>query len=184
MLSGVDRFNAIQHRASAPGMLSAPRESPFDCVARCASSRSFRRYARRLPPMTMLASPEVRLAIKDSRGKCRSHWPGHHTENYESAAWTFSGQPSIGTRTAKARTRTFAARPRSRTWTAHGQHADADADTPGCGLDTAPDRTRTARDYGHRRGHLAGQIADSPRLFRVRKNLVLTRSKACLVQNR
>jgi hypothetical protein len=59
-----------------------------------------------------------------------------------------------------------------------------DADTFGCGLDTAPDRTRTARGCGHRRGHLAGQIADSPRLFRGRKNLVLTRSKACPVQNR
>jgi hypothetical protein len=62
-------------------MPSAPRESPFDCVARCASSRSFHRYARRLPPMTMLASPEVRQAIKDSRGKCRSRWLGHHTGN-------------------------------------------------------------------------------------------------------
>ena len=80
MLNGVDRFNAIQRRASAPGMPSAPRESPFDCVARCASSRSFRRNARRLPPMTMLASPEERRAIMDSRGRCRSRWLGHHTE--------------------------------------------------------------------------------------------------------
>src|SRR5208282_5591329 len=74
--------------------------------------------------------------------------------------------------------------------TAHGQVTGADAVTdwtrtpPGCGLDTAPDRTRTARGYGQRRGHLAGQTADSPRLFRGHKNLVLTRSKACPVQNR
>lgn len=44
-LNCVDRFNEIQrrstpfNRASAPGMPPAPRESPFDCVARCASSR-------------------------------------------------------------------------------------------------------------------------------------------------
>jgi hypothetical protein len=54
------------------GFTLASRESPFDCMARCASSRSFRHNAWRLPPMTMLASPEDRRAIKDSRGKCRS----------------------------------------------------------------------------------------------------------------
>jgi len=71
-----------------------------------------------------------------------------------------------------------------RTACGRGRGHGLDADTPGFGLDTAPDRTRTVRDYGHLRGHLAGQIADSPRLFRGRKNLVLTRSKACPVQNR
>lgn len=56
----------------------------------------------------------------------------------------------------------------------------------GRGADTfaLADWSRPDRGCGHRRGHLPGQIADSPRLFRGRKNLVLTRSKACPVQNR
>ena len=180
-------------------MLSAPRESPFDCVARCASSRSFRRYARRLPPMTMLASPEERRAVKDSRGKCRSRWRDITREIMNPPHGHFPASQVSGHGRPTVRTRTFAARSRSRTWTAHGRlrtrmrsrtgrgHgavADWTRTRRGCGLDTAPDRTRTARGYGHRRGHLAGQIADSPRLFRGRKNLVLTRSKACPVQNR
>jgi hypothetical protein len=167
-------------------MPSAPRESPCDCVARCASSRSFRRYARRLPPMTMLASPEVRRAIKDSRGKCRSRWLGHHTGNYETAARTFSGQPSIGTRTAYGQNAdirgadTVADMDCLRTACGRGCGHGLDADMAGCGLDTTPDRIRTDRGCGHRRGHLPGQTADSPRPLRGRKNLVLTRSKACV----
>ena len=129
MLNGVESFNAIQHRASAPGMPSAPRESPCDCVARCASSRSFRRYARRLPPMTMLASPEVRQAIKDSRGKCRSRWRDITREIMNPPHGHFPASQVSGHGRPTVRTRTFAARSRSRTWTAHGQLADADAGT-------------------------------------------------------
>ena len=161
----------------------------------------------------MLASPEVRQAIKDSRGKCRSRWLGHHAENARPQRGHFPANPSIGTRLVHGRPRPKRGHSRrghghghglttdavavtasdcSRTWSVrdHGITADADAGTDwmrarrGRGLDTAPDRTRTARGYGHRRGHLAGQIADSPRLFRGRKNLVLTRSKACPIQNR
>ena len=54
----------------------------------------------------------------------------------------------------------------------------------GLKLNAVADWPRIDGGCGHRRGHLAGQIADSPRLFRGRENLVLTRSKACLVQNR
>ena len=78
--------------------------------------------------------------------------------------------------------------------TEHGQSADAAAVTAsdwsrsrtGRGADTfaVADWSRTDRGCGHRRGHLPGQIAVSPRPLRGRKNLVLTRSKACPVQNR
>jgi hypothetical protein len=44
-----------------------PRESPYDCMAHGASSRSFRSAASTL---TMLVSPEE-IAIKTSRGECR-----------------------------------------------------------------------------------------------------------------
>jgi len=163
--------------------------------------------------MTMLASPEVRLAIKDSRGQCRSRWLGHHTEMRGRSAdtsrpvqvsghgWFTDGlRPEHGHSrrghvhghglTADAIVATASDCSRTRTVRDHGEIADADAVTDwtwprrGCGLATATDRTRTARGYGHRRGHLPGQIAVSPRLFRGRENLVLTRSKACPVQNR
>lgn len=132
-------------------MPSASRESPFDCVARCASSRSFRRNARRLPPMTMLASPEERRAIMDSRGKCRSRWLGHHMEMRGRSADT-SRPVQVGTRLVHgrptARTRTFAARPRSRTWTAHGQLADADAVTDWTRTRPVADWTRPRIGHG------------------------------------
>src|SRR5208282_3670562 len=89
--------------------------------------------------MTMLASPEVRQAIKDSRGKCRSRWLGHYTEMRGRSADTSLPVRVSGHGRPTARTRTFAARSRSRTWTAHGQLADADAGT---------DWTRTG--HGHR----------------------------------
>jgi hypothetical protein len=47
----------------------------------------------------------------------------------------------------------------------------------------ATDWTRTDRGCGHGSGHSPGQIAVSARPLRGRKNLVLTRSKACLAQN-
>jgi len=72
----------------------------------------------------------------------------------------------------------------SRTGCGRGCGHGLDADMAGCGLDTTPDRTRTDRGCGHRRGHLAGQIAILPRPLRGHENLVLTRSKACVVQNR
>ena len=162
VLNGVDRFNAIQHRASAPGMPSAPRESPFDCVARCASSRSFRRYARRLPPMTMLASPEVRQAIMDSRGKCRSRWLGHHTEMRGRSADTSRpvqvsghGWFTDGLRSERGHSRRGHGR-------GHGLFTDTDCARPrrnsgrGCGhgLDAGTARSRT--------GHGPGSDTDCP----------------------
>ena len=74
----------------------------------------------------------------------------------------------------------------SKTRCGHSRGADTDyfRTGRGRGLDMAPDRTWTDRGCGHRRGHLPGQIAISPRPLRGRKNLVLTRSKACAVQNR
>jgi hypothetical protein len=113
-----------------------------------------------------------------SHGKC------------ETVTRTFSGQSkyrdTVGSRTAYGQNAdirgagTVTDMDYTRTNCGRGCGHGLDADAPGCGLDTAPDRTRTARDYGHQHGHLAGQIADSPRLFRGRKNLVLTRSKACV----
>jgi len=141
----------------------------------------------------MLASPEERQAIKDSRGKCRSRWLGHHTEMRGRSA-ALPGQSkyrdTVGSRTAYGQNAdirgavTVTDMDCPRTACGRGRGHGLDADTPGFGVDTASGRTRTARGYGHRRGHLAGQIADSPRPFRGRKNLVLTRSKACPVQNR
>ncbi len=117
-----------------------------------------------------------------SHGKC------------ETVTRTFSGQSkyrdTVGSRTAYGQNADIRGAVTVTDMDCPGQLADADAVTDwtwtgrGYGLDTAPDRARTARGYGHRRGHLAGQIADSPRLFCGRENLVLTRSKACLVQNR
>jgi hypothetical protein len=134
------------------GFTLSPCESPYNCVARCASSRLFRPVALRLPPMTMLASPEDRQAIKDSRGKCRSR--------VVAALRTFPGQfkywDTIGSRRERGRevskdnlwTRPFAR-------TEHGQAADAVAVTPrnGHGLTVVadigaaicPDRLRLRR---------------------------------------
>jgi len=47
----------------------------------------------------------------------------------------------------------------------------------------ATDWARTVRGRGHGSGHSPGQIAISARPLRGCKNLVLTRSKACLAQN-
>ena len=120
----------------------------------------------------MLASPEVRLAIKDSRGQCRSRWLGHHTEMRGRSAdtsrpvqvsghgWFTDGlRPEHGHSrrghvhghglTADAIVATASDCSRTRTVRDHGEIADADAVT---------DWTRTACGYGHRRGHLPARL--------------------------
>jgi hypothetical protein len=56
----------------------------------------------------MLASPEVRQAIKDSRGKCRSRWRDITQEIIRPYRGHFPASPRIGTRLV------------------HGENADAD----------------------------------------------------------
>src|SRR5208283_5219823 len=68
-----------------------------------------------LPPMTMLASPEVRQAIKDSRGKCRSRWRDITWEIIQPYCGHFPASPRIGTRLV------------------HGENTDADCPRIGCG---------------------------------------------------
>jgi len=151
-------------------------------------------------------------AIKDSRWNCRSRWleitrklQNRDTDIFRPVQVSGHGWFTDGLRpehghsrrghvhghglTADAIVATASDCSRTRTVRDHGEIADADAVTDwtwprrGCGLATATDRTRTARGYGHRRGHLPGQIAVSPRLFRGLKNLGLPRGNACLVQN-
>lgn len=64
--------------------------------------------------MTMLASPEDRRAIKDSRGKCRSRWRDITREIIRRYRGHFSACPRIGTRLV------------------HGENADADCPRIGC----------------------------------------------------
>ena len=103
----------------------------------------------------MLASPEDRRAIKDSRGKCRSRWLGHHTENARPQTRTFSGQSkyrdTVGSRTA------------------YGQNADIRGAVTVTDMDCP--RTACGRGCGHgldadmarlRTGHGPGSDTDCP----------------------
>jgi hypothetical protein len=112
-----------------------------------------------------------------------AHLPPFAALSPSVGTWLVHGRPTARTRTI-AGTVTITDMDCPRVACGRGCGHGLDADTPGCGLDTTPDRTRTDRGCGHRRGHLPGQTADSPRPLRGRKNLVLTRSKACPVQNR
>ena len=77
---------------------------------------------------------------------------GHHTGNNSTVSRTFPASPSIGRRLVHgrptARTRTFTARSRSRTWTAHGQLADADAGTDWTRTRPVADWTRPRIGHG------------------------------------
>jgi len=121
----------------------------------------------------MLASPEVRLAIKDSRGQCRSRWLGHHTEMRGRSAdtsrpvqvsghgWFTDGlRPERGhSRRGHGRghglpTDSLRTRMRSRTGRGHGAVVDWPRSRIGHGLPVAtdigaaicPDRLRFHRD--------------------------------------